>query len=98
MIDAPRDAHSPAARDSSATIVAAATAQPAIDAVAAPDIRPAPERLQVTLARPLEKVIPLVHVPDDPGPDVERESEPQAETHAPEPAEGWRRFRQLFRS
>jgi HemY protein len=43
-------------------------------------------------ARPVEAVIPLVHVPDDPGPEPESEAEPIG---AP-PPEGWRRLRSLF--
>ena len=43
--------------------------------------------------RRVEAVVPLAHIPDDPGPEREREAEP-----TPEPAiEGWRRFRLLFK-
>jgi HemY protein len=40
-------------------------------------------------AAKVEAVIPLVRVPDDPGPDADLESEPAPE----KPAEGWRRLR-----
>ena len=41
-------------------------------------------------------VIPLVHAPDDPGPNGETEVEPAPEP-APPPADGWSRIRALFR-
>jgi hypothetical protein len=37
-------------------------------------------------------MIPLVHVPDDPGPDAELHIEPETETHPPPQGEGWRRW------
>jgi len=45
--------------------------------------------------RPAEPVIPLVHAPDDPGPDVGSDGEPAPEQSPPRDA--WQRFRQLFR-
>ncbi|MBV9259943.1 MAG: heme biosynthesis protein HemY [Pseudolabrys sp.] len=48
-------------------------------------------------ARP-EPVIPLVHAPDDPGPDSALEADPVPEPTVPPPsAPGWQRFLQLFR-
>ena len=44
-----------------------------------------------------EPVIPLVHAPDDPGPDSGLESDPVPETTAPPPRAPWQRFMQLFR-
>jgi HemY protein len=41
-------------------------------------------------------VIPLVHAPDDPGPEPEGHIEPQADSSV-EPAPNWSRIRQLFR-
>jgi HemY protein len=41
-------------------------------------------------------VIPLVHAPDDPGPNGETEAEPAPEPATP-PADGWSRIRALFR-
>ena len=41
-------------------------------------------------------VIPLVHAPDDPGPNGESEVEPAPEP-SPPPADGWSRIRALFR-
>jgi HemY protein len=45
-------------------------------------------------AAKLEKVIPLLHAPDDPGPDGERQSEPLPDP--PPPTNGWDRLRALF--
>ena len=46
--------------------------------------------------KPAEPVIPLVHAPDDPGPDGGIDGEPVPEPSAP-PRHGWQRIRQLFR-
>ena len=43
-----------------------------------------------------EPVIPLVHAPDDPGPDGGLDGEPVPEPVSP-PRHGWQRIRQLFR-
>ncbi len=48
------------------------------------------------LAANFEKVIPLVHAPDDPGPDGEPQAEPATEPPPP-PSYGWDRLRQLFK-
>ncbi|MGI8525400.1 MAG: heme biosynthesis protein HemY [Pseudolabrys sp.] len=45
---------------------------------------------------PAEPVIPLIHAPDDPGPDPALESDPVPEPTLP-PSDGWSRIRQLFR-
>jgi HemY protein len=42
-------------------------------------------------------VIPLVHAPDDPGPNAEPPAEPAAEGADTPPADGWGRFRSLFK-
>jgi HemY protein len=47
--------------------------------------------------KPVEPVIPLVHVPDDPGPDSALESDPGPEPTTPPPRAPWQRFMQLFR-
>ena len=58
--------------------------------------RPAPAKFAAPVAaRPVEPVIPLVHAPDDPGPDSSLEGDPVPETTAPPAA--WQRLRQLFR-
>ncbi len=48
-------------------------------------------------AKPVEAVIPLVHAPDDPGPDSALESDPVPEPTSPPPRAPWQRFMQLFR-
>jgi HemY protein len=42
-------------------------------------------------------VIPMVHVPDDPGPEPEERSEPETEPSAATGTEGWNKLRGLFR-
>jgi HemY protein len=46
-------------------------------------------------SKPAEPVIPLVHAPDDPGPDSALDAEPVPEPVAPR--DTWQRIRQLFR-
>jgi len=58
---------------------------------AKPAAKPAPK------AKPVEAVIPLVHAPDDPGPDSTLESDPVPEPTAPPPRAPWQRLLQLFR-
>ena len=73
-----------------------AQAQPASEAKPEP---PPVRRAAKSAAKPkpVEPVIPLVHAPDDPGPDSGLESEPVPETSTP-PARGpWQRFMELFR-
>ena len=48
-------------------------------------------------ARPVEPVIPLVHAPDDPGPDFGLDGEPVPEPSTPPASDAWQRLRQLFR-
>jgi HemY protein len=61
---------------------------------AAPVLPPAKPAPQV---KPAEPVIPLVHAPDDPGPDSAQQGDPVAETASPPPRDAWQRIRQLFR-
>jgi HemY protein len=69
----------------------AAEALPVLPSQLARDIR------STTAAVPLAPIAPLVHVPDDPGPDAPPHLEPETES-APEPAsDGWRRLRGLFK-
>ncbi len=42
-------------------------------------------------------MIPLVHVPDDPGPDAEAPPEPAVDSAETPPAAGRRRWRSLFK-
>ncbi len=51
-------------------------------------------------AKPVEPVIPLVHAPDDPGPDFGLDGDPVPEPTSPPPLplrDTWQRIRQLFR-
>ncbi|MBI2714202.1 MAG: heme biosynthesis protein HemY [Rhizobiales bacterium] len=75
-------------------------AQPASE-LAAPPVRPErPGRKpakSAAKAKPVEPVIPLVHAPDDPGPDSGLDGEPVPEPSTPPPRDAWQRFMQLFR-
>src|SRR6516165_7699269 len=63
-------------------------------AAATADESRAPRGREMTAVAPA--VIPLVHAPDDPGPNGEAEAEPAPEP-ATAPADGWSRIRALFR-
>jgi HemY protein len=45
----------------------------------------------------VKPIIPLVHAPDDPGPDLAADTEPVPEPTTPPPRDTWQRIRQLFR-
>jgi HemY protein len=64
-----------------------------------PVARPASKRTPKSAEKPkpVEAVIPLVHAPDDPGPDAGADSDPLPETASPPPRDTWARIRQLFR-
>ena len=50
------------------------------------------------VAKTVDAVIPLVHAPDDPGPDSTLEVDPVPETTSPPPLrDAWQRLRELFR-
>jgi HemY protein len=57
------------------------------------------QRLRRTSASavPLAPIVPLVHVPDDPGPDASPLSEPDAQTAAEPASYNWRKLRDLFK-
>ena len=73
---------------------------PAMPAAAA-ESPPAPEvpRKSAKIAKPkaVEPIIPLVHAPDDPGPDSALDGDPMPETTQASAAGPWQRLRQLFR-
>jgi HemY protein len=91
-----------------ATIEAAAAPAPQpvpeLTMTAQPPAEPEPPRPDVTAAGArnaapaanFEKVIPLLHAPDDPGPDDEPQIEPIPDPPPP-PANGWDRLRALFK-
>jgi HemY protein len=84
-------------------------APPAAVPVAAPelDIEPVaekPARKQTksavkpaATAKLVEAVIPLVHAPDDPGPDSGLDGDPVPEPSSPPARDAWQRIMQLFR-
>ncbi len=48
-------------------------------------------------AKPAEPVIPLVHAPDDPGPETAMDGDPVPEPSTPPSGDAWQRIRGLFR-
>jgi HemY protein len=71
--------------------------------VAKPDTDPSvPPRKPAKPKTPAKRksaqpVIPLVHAPDDPGPDLDLDGDPTPETSAPHQGDAWQRLRSLFR-
>jgi HemY protein len=69
---------------------------------AAPELAPSGPALErrarnAAVAPPAAKVIPLLHVPDDPGPEAEAPTEPQAEPPTDPAPDSWRRLREIFK-
>jgi HemY protein len=62
---------------------------------ALPKAQPTRRRSPAKTAKAVETVIPIVHAPDDPGPDSAIEPDPVPEPTPP--GNAWDRFRQLFR-
>jgi HemY protein len=61
---------------------------------------PVPKSAKVaakTKAKPVDAIIPLVHAPDDPGPDSGLDGDPVPEPTSPPPRDAWQRIMQLFR-
>jgi HemY protein len=83
---APEDAKKPEAKPEEEPEPAPAPARKSAKAAAKADSKP----------KPAEPVIPLVHAPDDPGPDSGLEVDPVPEPPSP-PRDTWQRIRQLFR-
>jgi HemY protein len=72
----------------------------AAPAVSIAEVKPRPRRARnarTDRSQGAEPVIPLVHAPDDPGPDHLTENDPVPETNVPPPSRGWDKFLQLFR-
>lgn len=81
-------------------VVAAITLQaPETKLSTAPEIPPHKAARSKTPAKrkPVEAVIPLVHAPDDPGPDPSADGEPVPEMSASSKSDAWQRLRRLFR-
>jgi len=79
--------------------IAVAPPAPEVPPVSSAEPEPPPRKSAkaAAKAKPVEPVIPLVHAPDDPGPDSALESDPVPETTSPAPRDPWQRFMQLFR-
>ena len=74
--------------------------------IAPPEMKPEPPPEQPRASvkskapakpKPAEPVIPLVHAPDDPGPELGLDRDPVPESSTPQPSDAWQRLRQLFR-
>jgi HemY protein len=85
----PKAAVVPVIEKSSPPVAPAETAPPKAQAAR----RKSPAK--AAAAKPVETVIPIVHAPDDPGPDSAIEPDPVPEPTSP--GNAWDRFRQLFR-
>ena len=72
---------------------------PAVEAKPAPPARKSAKAAEKPAAKekPVEPVIPLVHAPDDPGPDLGLDGDPVPEPTTPPAGDAWQRIRQLFR-
>ena len=73
---------------------------PVVPAEVAPAPKAAPRRklaARRAADKPPETVIPIVHAPDDPGPDSTLETDPVPEPTTASSANAWDRLRQLFR-
>jgi HemY protein len=92
-----------AARDPDVTSAGASpVALPSDEAPASPPepaiAMPAGVARGADAGKPFERVIPLLHAPDDPGPDAAPPAaEPETEPAEPPPPNGWDRLRALFR-
>ena len=62
-----------------------------------PARKPARAAGRTAKGKPVEAVIPLVHAPDDPGPDSGLDADPVPEPSTPPASDTWQRFRQFFR-
>jgi HemY protein len=92
----------PAPAEHEIEIAAAAEPKPQPE----PEVEAKPERARkpqkstekaAARPKPVESVIPLVHAPDDPGPDSGLDGDPVPEVPAPAARDPWQRLRQLFR-
>jgi len=90
----------PAAPAAPAIVIAAsettAAPTPAVEAKPARKSAKAAEK-PTAKPKPVEPVIPLVHAPDDPGPDSGVDGDPAPESTNPPAGDAWQRIRQLFR-
>src|SRR5262249_58967456 len=74
--------------------------EPTVSTAPPPREPPAPEPRRARGATPVPlapAVIPLLHAPDDPGPEPEAEIEPEPEPTAEAPPDSWSRIRALFK-
>jgi HemY protein len=75
----------------------ATEAPPPLPRKAQKPLERAPKAKSPRLAKPVEPVIPLVHAPDDPGPEHGLDGDPMPEPSTPPAPDAWQRIRGLFR-
>ena len=105
VVDTPVETPAPPPPVAPQVIAVPAPATPQeIPTEAAPDLAPSetpsarrPRKRPSPSAAPVEKIIPLLHVPDDPGPEPEAPTEPAAEPPPDTTSDGWKRLRDLFK-
>jgi HemY protein len=85
------------ARPSSGGTRSAEPGDPSPQEASPPVVRPPRKTRSLAPISLAPAVIPLVHAPDDPGPDPEAHIEPRPETTDGPTADNWSRFRHLFR-
>ncbi|HEY5278414.1 MAG TPA: heme biosynthesis HemY N-terminal domain-containing protein [Pseudolabrys sp.] len=83
--------------DAAAVVEASPAPAPVAPAPLAEPVLPAAEETKPPKPRPVEPVIPLVHAPDDPGPDAGMDAEPGPETAVPGDAQRWQKIKDLFK-
>ncbi len=92
-----RRADAPLARDEEAPVVRESPSDRTGLAVGGGSDTARPRAAAVAVTPRLEKVIPLVHVPDDPGPDPEPPVDASTEPPPDSTNDSWQRLRQMFK-
>ena len=87
----------PPAEPKPAAVTLASAAPEPVEPAAAPVIPLRKAQRPAARPVPVEAVIPLVHAPDDPGPDAGLDGDPIPETTQVSASGPWQRLRQLFR-
>ncbi|MCX7297207.1 MAG: heme biosynthesis protein HemY [Hyphomicrobiales bacterium] len=87
----------PPAEPKPAAVTLAPAAPEPVEPAAAPVIPLRKAQRPAARPVPVEAVIPLVHAPDDPGPDAGLDGDPIPETTQVSASGPWQRLRQLFR-
>jgi HemY protein len=87
----------PAPAESAPVPIAQATPPPRADAAERPRKPARSTGKRLAKEKTIEPIIPLVHAPDDPGPDLGSDGDPVPEMSGQPTGDAWQRLRQLFR-